>query len=89
MSDDRWRDSYDTWKLATPPEYEMTPEEEDRVYEEAREARADHCQQEVDAIEGLRERIAELEKVLRVVRTHMSPHQPNLLAMIDGALKHE
>ncbi len=27
--DDRWRDSYDTWKLATPPEYEISPEEED------------------------------------------------------------
>lgn len=23
-----WRDSYDSWKLATPPEYEITEEEE-------------------------------------------------------------
>ena len=26
MSD--WRDGYDTWKLATPPEYDITPEQE-------------------------------------------------------------
>lgn len=24
----RWRDSYDKWKLATPPEYEVASEEE-------------------------------------------------------------
>lgn len=30
ISDDRWRDSYDTWKLATPPEYDyIGPEPED------------------------------------------------------------
>ena len=40
MSDDRWRDSYDSWKLATPPEYEITPEEEDRRYRGASEERA-------------------------------------------------
>jgi hypothetical protein len=34
MMDDRWRDSYDSWKLATPPEYEITPEEEDALWEE-------------------------------------------------------
>jgi hypothetical protein len=31
--DDRWRDSYDAWKLAIPPEYEISPEEEDRLYD--------------------------------------------------------
>jgi hypothetical protein len=35
--DDRWRDSYDSWKLATPPEYEISPEEEEQAYREARE----------------------------------------------------
>jgi hypothetical protein len=29
FTDDRWRDSYDAWKLATPPEYEEPEGEED------------------------------------------------------------
>jgi hypothetical protein len=29
LSDDRWRDSYDAWKLATPPEYDGDDEPED------------------------------------------------------------
>jgi hypothetical protein len=38
--DDRWRGSYDAWKLQTPPEYEITPEEENKLWEEARESLA-------------------------------------------------
>lgn len=34
MSD--WRDGYDVWKLATPPEYDITPEQEAEL--EAQEA---------------------------------------------------
>ena len=34
MSD--WRDGYDAWKLATPPEYDITPEQEAEL--EAQEA---------------------------------------------------
>jgi hypothetical protein len=30
--DDKWRDNYDSWKLATPPEYETNFDEE-REYE--------------------------------------------------------
>lgn len=33
---ERWRDSYDAWKLATPPEYELTSEQE-RALEDAAE----------------------------------------------------
>ncbi len=29
MSD--WRDGYDVWKLATPPEYDITPEQEAEI----------------------------------------------------------
>lgn len=32
--DDRWRDSYDAWKLATPPEYEEEPSDES-LFEES------------------------------------------------------
>lgn len=30
MFDDSWRDSYDAWKLATPPEYETADDERER-----------------------------------------------------------
>lgn len=32
--DDSWRDSYDAWKLATPPEYDGPDEEEEGEDEE-------------------------------------------------------
>ena len=35
MSD--WRDGYDVWKLATPPEYDITPEQEAELEAEYRE----------------------------------------------------
>jgi hypothetical protein len=41
-----WRDSYDAWKLATPPEYEMTDEEEERRERDEIEDRIDALMQE-------------------------------------------
>ena len=32
---DDWRDSYDAWKLATPPEYEEEQSEESMLEEDA------------------------------------------------------
>lgn len=36
---DAWKDGYDDWKLATPPEYEITAEEEQELFEREQEER--------------------------------------------------
>lgn len=56
--DDSWRDSYDAWKLATPPEYEWGPGEE-----EAHEAN-----QVRDQIDALMQEDETADRLLEICR---------------------
>lgn len=59
---------YDAWKLATPPEYEITPEEE-RAMEDARAALRQEFRENVEC--AIHEERGDLtfEEVLRVLNT--------------------
>lgn len=63
MHDERWRDTYDAWKLATPPEYEMTGEEEQERERHEAEDRIDELLQE-DETPGILAEIASLREYL-------------------------
>lgn len=60
---DAWRNSYDAWKLATPLEYEMSAEEEDRCERRSAEDRIDELTQEDETPEIAAE-IARLREFL-------------------------
>jgi hypothetical protein len=62
--DDSWRDSYDSWKLATPPEYEWGPGEEDQYIREQCRARLDELLQEENATPEILTEIAGIQEFL-------------------------
>lgn len=61
MSD--WRDSYDSWKLATPPEYEWGPGEEEKHEEDQARDRLDELLQE-EATPEITKEIARLQEFI-------------------------
>lgn len=74
MSDDRWRDSYDAWKLATPPEYEG-PEDEPESELDAADRRIAELREERDQLRRLYDRaIAENNAAVAWVREYERRH---------------
>ena len=51
---ERWRDSYDAWKLATPPEYDITAEEERALEEQAQQLQDEFRDNLLDCIHAER-----------------------------------
>jgi hypothetical protein len=72
---EQWRNSYDAWKLATPPEYDITPEEE-RALEE-RDALQEQCLRDAIAAVLADER-GELSRdtIRRIVREELERLAP-------------